>query len=145
MKKTIYNSLRIFLLLASFTACKKDATDRQKVIPSQSSIDGKWNLTKIYGGITGLVQIFAVGEIEWTFNTPNSTLTVNNTSSNPVYNYLPSGTYSFQEISNSGHHFLVIEADELGQLSISGNQLQIDQNKKSTGEGACGLYMELNR
>jgi restriction endonuclease S subunit len=145
MKKRIYNSLLMLLLLTSFTACKKEVIHTQQNTPSENAIDGKWNLTQISGGIAGLIQVFAVGEIEWTFNTQNGTLTVNNTSSNPIYYYLPSGTYNFQEVSNSGQHFLVIEADELGQISISGNQLQIDQNKKSTGEGACGFYMELNR
>ncbi len=93
----------------------------------------------------GADENHAAGEIQWTFNSSNSTLTVNNGAANSTYYYLPSGNYSFQEVSNSGQNFLVIDGNELGEFVITGSQMMLDENKKSTGEGACGFYMVLER
>lgn len=120
-----------------------DRTTKTK--KSESAIEGKWNLMRIHGGIMGTNETHAVGEIEWTFTTSNSTLTVNNTVGNSTYYFLPSGTYSFEHISGPTDNFLVIDAKKLGHMVFSGNQLLIDQNKQSTGEGACGFYLTLQR
>lgn len=145
MKKSFYYSLFAVLVLVLVTACKKEAVTPKQSSPSTSSIDGKWNLVRIYGGIAGVNETHNSGEIEWTFNSQIHTLTVNTTAPNSTYYYLPSGTYNFQEISNANQHYLVIDANELGQFTISGNQMHIDENKKSDGEGACGFYVELER
>lgn len=145
MKKFIYSSLLLILMLGSFTACKKEVKHADKSNTPKSAIDGTWNLVRIHGGIMGANETHSAGEIEWTFNTQNSTLTVNNTVGNSTYYYLPSGTYPFQQISGSTENYLVIDANELGQMVFSGNQLLIDENKKSTGEGACGFYFTLQR
>ena len=146
MKKFLFNSLLLLLTLGSFTACKKEIDHSTKnSTPKSALIDGKWNLVRIHGGITGANETHSTGEIEWTFNTQNATLTVDNTVANSTYYYLPSGTYSFQEISGPTESYLVIDANELGQMVFSGNQLLIDENKKSTGEGACGFYLTLQR
>lgn len=145
MKNIIYSPVLLLLLFVSFASCKKEVIHTQTSASSKSAIDGKWNLVRISGGIAGANEIHSTGEIEWTFNTQNATLTVNNTTGNSSYYYLPSGIYSFQEISGSTQNYLVIDANELGQFVISGNQLSIDENKKSTGEGACGFYFALER
>ncbi|MDF3029159.1 MAG: hypothetical protein K0S23_3466 [Fluviicola sp.] len=144
MKKLIYSSFTVLFVLLLFTSCKKEVTNRQGH-STKSTIDGKWSVVRVYGGIAGADENHPVGEIEWTFNSQNGTLTVNNTTGNSVYYYLPAGTYSFQEISNASQNYLVIDANELGQFVISGNQMLIDENKKSTGEGACGFYLVLER
>lgn len=145
MKKFISNSLLLILLLGSFTACKKEVNRTSKSSTPKSTIDGTWNLVRIHGGIMGANETHSTGEIEWTFDTQNSTVTVNNTVGNSTYYYLPSGTYNFQQISGPTENYLVIDANELGQMAFSGNQLLIDENKKSTGEGACGFYFTLQR
>ena len=145
MKKSIYSSFLALLVLILVAACKKDTVTPKQNTPSANSIDGKWNLTRIYGGIAGVNETHNSGEIEWIFTSSNHTLTVNNTTGSSTYYYLPSGTYNFQQISNSNQHYLVIDANELGQFTISGNQMHIDENKKSEGEGACGFYVELER
>ena len=145
MKNSIYSSFLALLVLLSFTACKKDVAPVQHNNSTKSTIDGKWSFIRLYGGIAGVNENHAAGEIEWTFNSQNSTLTVNNTGGNSSYYSLPSGVYGFQEISGSPENYLVINANELGQFVISGNQLLIDENKKSTGEGACGFYLVLER
>ena len=145
MKKSIYSSFLALLVLILVAACKKESvTPKQSGSPT-SSVDGKWNLVRIYGGIAGVNETHNPGEIEWIFTSSNHTLTVNNTAGSSTYYYLPSGTYNFQQISNSNHQYLVIDANELGQFTISGNHMHIDENKKSDGEGACGFYVELER
>ena len=104
MKNSIYSSFLALLVLLSFTACKKDVAPVQHNNSTKSTIDGKWSLIRLYGGIAGVNENHAAGEIEWTFNSQNSTLG-----------------------------------------GISGNQLLMDDNKKSTGEGACGFYLVLER
>lgn len=146
MKKIVY--ILPLLILVVLSACKKDIRPTNTTHQNNhatSDLDGKWNLIHMYGGIAGANENYAHGEIEWTFNTQNTTLTVNNTIGNSSYYSLPSGTYPFQQISNSNQNYLVIDANELGQFVISGNQIFIDENKKSTGEGACGFYLELER
>jgi hypothetical protein len=146
MKSVIYNSLILLLCLGSFSACQKEMRQTTKSSSTQkSTIDGKWYLTRIHGGITGANETHSVGEIIWSFNTQNATLSVNNTVGSSTYYYLPSGTYSFQQIVGSGGNYLVIDGAELGELTFSGNELLIDENKKSTGEGACGFYVTLQR
>lgn len=143
MAKKIYSLSLVILALVFLTGCKKETRPAHSNPASKSTLDGKWSLTRIYGGIMGADENHSIGAIEWTFDSQNATLTVDNTAGNSTYYYLPSGTYSFQEISNSNGHYLVIDANELGAFEISGNQLLIDENKKSTGEGACGFYMVL--
>ena len=145
MKHSLFSLSLALLAVLTFTACKKE-TRPHSTSPS-SEINGKWNLVRLYGGITGANEVHAAGEIEWTFNDQNSTVTVNNTAGNSSYYSLPSGTYNYQQISGPGQnqHYLVIGANELGQFVISGDQMLIDENKKSDGEGACGFYFELER
>ena len=144
MKRIIYSLSLSLLALILIPGCKKDVRPTHPN-SSTNSLNGKWNLVRIYGGIMGADENHTSGEIEWTFDTQNTTLTVVNTVGNSGYYYLPSGTYSFQEISNSSQHYLVVDANELGEFVVSGNQLLIDENKKSNGEGACGFYMILER
>ncbi|TSJ39036.1 hypothetical protein [Fluviicola chungangensis] len=145
MKTIGYCTLILFLSLNSLTACKKEINHTTKSDTTKNTIDGKWSLMRIYGGISGANEVHAINEITWTFNTQTATLTVNNNTGNSTYYYLPSGTYPFQQVAGSTENYLVIDANELGQMTFSGNQLLIDENKKSTGEGACGFYLTLQR
>ena len=148
MKSVIYTSLVLLLSLASFTACQKETRQTiksNKSVPTNNAIDGKWNLVRIHGGITGANETHAVNEITWSFNTQSATLSVNNTVGSSTYYYLPSGSYPFQEISGPNGSYLVIDGAELGRFTFSGNQMLLDENQKSTGEGACGFYITLQR
>jgi hypothetical protein len=145
MKKIIFNLSLVLLVLLTFNSCKKEVPANGNPSKSSSELNGKWNLIRLYGGIMGTNEVHTAGEIEWTFNHQNSTVTVNNTVGNSSYYYLPSGTYNYQKISNSNQNYLVIDANELGEFVISGNQMRIDENKKSSGEGACGFYFVLER
>lgn len=143
MKPILYKTFLLALTILSFTACQKETRQTTASSTPKSTIDGKWYLMRIHGGITGADETHSAGDISWTFNTSAATLTVNNTVGNSTYYYLPSGTYSFQQLSGASGNYLVIDGNELGQAVFSGNQLLIDENKKSTGEGACGFYLTL--
>lgn len=147
MKSVLYKSLVLLLTLGLFAGCQKETRQTTKsskcILPN--TIDGKWNLIRITGGITGADETHALNEIIWSFNTLNSTLTVNNTVGSSTYYYLPSGTYPFQQISEPNGNYLVIDGAELGRFTFSGNQMLLDENQKSTGEGACGFYVTLQR
>lgn len=147
MKSVIYYSLILLLSLASLTACQKETrqTTKSNKCVSSNTIDGKWHLVRITGGITGVNETHPINEITWSFNTSNSTLTVNNTVGSSTYYYLPSGTYPFQQISGPNGNYLVVDGAELGRFTFSGNQMLLDENQKSTGEGACGFYITLQR
>ncbi len=144
MKTLLYSTL-LLLLTFSFAACQKETRPATKSSAPESTIDGKWYLMRIHGGISGANETYSAGAISWDFHSSTSTLTVTNTVGNSSYYYLPSGTYSFQQISGANGTYITIDANELGQLVFSGNQLLIDENKKSTGEGACGFYLTLQR
>lgn len=147
MNRFMYKSCSLILILLVISSCKKEQRPITPQPPATeaNSINGTWNLLRIYGGIAGINETHNPGDIEWTFNTQDSSLTVDNNGFTSDYFHLPSGTYSFHEISTANEHYLVIESNELGQFTISGNQLFIDENKKSSGEGACGFYLKLER
>lgn len=147
MKQSIYTLFPLLLVLLMISSCNKEKTTSgtQPFTPQASAINGTWNLIRVYGGIAGINETHSPGDVEWTFDTQAGTLTVNDNGNSSAYYDLPSGTYNFQQISSSNQHYLAIEANELGQFTISGNQLVIDENNKSDGEGACGFYMVLER
>lgn len=149
MKKLVFTLSLSMMMLLTFSACKKEvesnnnsSSNSSNSSDSSNTIRGKWNLIGLYGI---LKYEYAPGEIEWTFNNLTATVTVNNTLGNSVYAYLPSGTYSYHEFSDSTQSYLVIDGNELGKFILSGDQIVIDGNKSSTGEIACGSYILLER
>ncbi len=134
-----------FLFIAIFglsAGCKKETFSKAKT-RSESEIKGTWNLVHVYGGIAGVNEQHAHGEVTWTFGTTD--LVVADNTSGSVYFSLPSGTYQYNIIQSGSLTYLSIQNSEIGQYIISGNDMSIDQNKQSTGEGACGFYLELER
>lgn len=141
-KRYQINFLFIALLAIGF-GCKKERTTPPGSMKSESEIKGKWNLVHIYGGIMGVNEQYSAGEVTWNF-TADSVI-VNHTGASSTYFSLPSGTYAYDVIQQGGQSYLSISQSEMGQFIINGNAMDIDQNKYSTGEGACGFYMELER
>lgn len=149
MRKLVFKLSLLMLVLLTFSSCKKEVKSNGGSVNSSDSsneIQGEWNLIRLYGGIMGVNETHASGEIEWTFNPLDSTLTVNNTVGSSSYYSLPSGIYNYHQLSDSlQQNYLIIDGTELGQFVISDGQMFIDDNKKSTGEGACGFYLVLER
>lgn len=141
-KKYQINFLFIALIAITF-GCKKEITSAHSSVKIESELKGKWNLVHVYGGIMGVNEQYPAGDVTWNF-TADSVI-VEHIGTNSSYFSLPSGTYAYDVIQTGGNTYLSISQSEMGQFIISGNNMDIDQNKYSTGEGACGFYMELER
>ena len=98
-----------------------------------------WNLTKVSGGISGVDIDYNIGTIIWSFDEINTMLTVTNSNTDDsLEDGLESGTYPYSVIDNGHDLFLSINSIEFGKLTISENQLEIDQNITTSGTGADG-------
>ena len=144
MKTKKYHINFLFIALIAITfGCKKEITSAHSSVKSESELKGKWNLVHVYGGIMGVNEQYPAGDVTWNF-TADSVI-VEHTGTNSTYFSLPSGTYAYDVIQTGGNTYLSISQSEMGQFIINGTSMDIDQNKYSTGEGACGFYMELER
>lgn len=132
----------LITILGLSTGCEKETFLKAKT-RSETGIKGTWNLIHVYGGIAGIDEQYAHGDVTWTFTSTD--LIVTDNASGSAYFSLPSGTYQYNVIQSGSLTYLSIQNSELGQYIIAGNDMSIDQNKQSTGEGACGFYMELER
>ena len=111
-----------------------------------STINGTWNLKNISGGLAGINDDYNQGIIKWIFNSQSLTLTVeNNNSQNTIYDGFESGIYSYSILESGGNSYLIVEDTEFSGYTLTENNLMLDQNKTSTGSGADGFILELER
>lgn len=102
-----------------------------------------WNLINVTGGIAGVDHNFEIGEIIWFFDEINDVLSVtNNNPDDSLEDGLDTGNYHllFQIIDDKIYMF--VEFNEFGELIISGidnEDMTIDQNSLSTGQGSDGF------
>ncbi len=114
--------------------------------PQASTINGTWNLKNISGGLAGINDDYNQGIIKWIFDSHALTLTVeNNNSQNTIYDGFESGIYSYSVLESGDNSYLIVEDTEFGGYTLTENNLMIDQNKTSTGSGADGFIIELER
>ncbi len=114
--------------------------------PQASTINGTWNLKNVSGGLAGINDDYNRGIIKWNFDSQALTLTVeNNNSQNIIYDGFESGVYSYSILESGGNSYLIVEDTEFGGYTLTENNLMIDQNKTSTGSGADGFIIELER
>ena len=111
-----------------------------------STINGTWYLKNISGGLAGINDDYNQGIIKWIFDSQALTLTVeNNNSQNTVFDGFESGIYSYSILESGGNSYLIVEDTEFGGYTFTENNLMLDQNKISTGSGADGFIIELER
>ena len=112
-------------------------------VNTQQTYKRLWHLINVTGGIGGVNENFEPNTIVWSFNETTAKLTVTN--DNPddtIEDGLDSGTYDYSIINANGESYLVINDNELGELSFSQTGMGINENVKSTGTGADGfLYL----
>jgi len=109
-------------------------------------INGTWNLKNISGGLVGINDDYNQGIIKWIFDNQALTLTVeNNNSQNTIYDGFESGIYSYSILESGGNSYLIVEDTEFGGYTLTEKNLIIDQNKTSTGSGADGFIIDLER
>jgi len=144
MKRNNLKSKILVLLVVGF--CGVIASCNDDDLTQASTTNGTWNLKNISGGLSGINDDYDQGIIKWIFNSQTLTLTVeNNNSQNTNYDGFESGIYSYSILESGGNSYLIVEDIEFGGFALTENNLVIDQNKTSTGSGADGFIIELER
>ncbi len=134
----------LVLLVVGF--CGVNASCNDDDSPQASTINGTWNLKNISGGLAGINDDYNQGIIKWIFDSQALTLTVeNNNSQNTIYDGFESGIYSYSILESGGNSYLIVEDAEFGVFTLTENNLMLDQNIISTGSGADGFIIELER
>lgn len=133
------NSIIIALIsLLTFTNCSLNSDDNTNATPQVITI--YWNLVNVSGGFAGVDDDFEIGTIIWRFNELTETLNVDNGNTDDTkQDGLDSGNYSFSLLNVGQDTFLIVDSEELGNLTITGNQLVINQNETSGGSAADGF------
>lgn len=123
--KSLIRALSIFTILILVTTCSTSSDS------NEDPIAGDWNLKTITGGFSGVDNSFQNGEVLWTFNVDDSTLTVevNIISMVPTERYygLQAGTYSYELIEENEQTILHADGSRVGTLRFSENDLLIDE------------------
>lgn len=106
------------------------------IVPADSVL-GTWNLKKVYGGLQGINIDYSQGDVIWTFDFQNNTLTVENniTTTGPedIHAGLDTGTYEFNIQQNGQVISLFIEGIKKGDLYIDDDKLSIDDGLAADG------------
>lgn len=127
MKPITY--LIALLLLITNISCTKNTDESSENL----TLKGKWNLKTITTFIAGSNYNFPDGQITWTFNSTNSTVTVLNNSTVTEFN-LPSGIYNYTIGQNSPDNgatcseYLTIEGGSFGCIFIENGQLSLSSS-----------------
>lgn len=131
----------IFLSLLLVTVSCSDTND-----DINDPLDGEWHVANISGGLAGINDDYAHGTIIWNFNSQTSKLTVaNNNTANTLYDGLESGEYPYSILTKNKVLYLLIDGQEFGGITLSQNRLTFNQNKLSSGSGADGFILWLEK
>jgi hypothetical protein len=131
MKKITSILISLFL----FSSC---------VSNKNSIIIEEFSLINVSGGFAGINENFAEGEIIWSFNTQNATLTVEKNIQN-VFSGLSEGDYSYSIQNINDKQYFFINNIESGGVTNEENRMIIDENERSIGSGADGFIYQLEK
>lgn len=148
MKNLIILVLTTTLSTFLITGCEFSDDGDQSYTPETSTLNGKWTLTNIKGGLKDINQNYNPGDISWTFNSKGARVIIeNNLTSNDVgfYNSLPTGNYNYSLYLQAITNYISIDDDEIGLAHINKDILIIDENKKSYGSEPNGYILTFNR
>jgi hypothetical protein len=131
----------IFLSLLVITASCSDTND-----DINDLLDGEWHVANINGGLAGINDEYIHGTIIWSFDSQTSKLTVtNNNTANTLYDGLESEEYPYSILTKNEVLYLLIDGQEFGGITLSQNELMLNQNELSTGSGADGFILLLEK
>lgn len=123
--KSLIRALSTFTILILITNCSTSSDS------NEDPIAGDWNLKTITGGFGGVDNSFQNGEVLWTFNPNDSTLTIEVSiiSAVPTERYygLQAGTYSYELIEENEETTLYADGSRVGTLRFSDNELLVDE------------------
>mgnify|MGYP003624175206 CR=1 FL=1 len=141
MKRHLIIALSFIFILSSCSLNSDSDTEND----NQEVILYTWHLIKTEGGLAGVNQQFELDTVIWTFDELNGILKIeNNNDDDTKQDLLDSGTYNFS-ISTVGENFIFIDSIEYGQITVETNTFTIDENNKSTGQGADGFLYTFQR
>lgn len=143
MKTNLILSIVLFVWIGIVSSCKKIEKQPENRSLTENRINGTWNLMHVFGGIAGVNKTYQLGEVTWEFD--ENEVHVQHLGSASTYYSLPTGTYPYSILEVNGKNYLSINQQEIGEFTLLGQELKIDENSKSEGMGACGFYMELVR
>lgn len=93
----------------------------------ENQIQQKWDLINVNGGLAGLNENFPQGAITWDFGRSEVTIVNNNSQQNAIYDGLETGTYEYAINEVNDFKTLVVDGQDLGGVSISNDELIVDQ------------------
>lgn len=133
--------ITFYALLFVISGCQENGDSAES-----TPVSGDWNLVNVSGGFAGINENFEKGSIVWTFDADQGTLEVaNNNSSNALYDGLPSGNYTYDTMEEEGNLFLFIDNIESGGVTISKDEMVLNQNMLMNGSGADRYVLKLNK
>ncbi|WP_179353469.1 hypothetical protein [Winogradskyella vidalii] len=112
-----------------FFSCNSDDDAPQS---STTTLHGNWSLINVNGGFPGVNDDFESGLITWNFDDTEITVTNNNTH-NVIHSGYPSGIYTYDVITTATDTTLVIENTNSKIITLTNNQLVIDQGVAADG------------
>ena len=120
--------LSLFLLLTSLSGCSSSSNNN----PTNSKINGVWNLRYVNGSIAGVNYVFEPGVVIWTFNSNSHLVTVeNNNTDNNLNPLLSSGVYPYTISNNqstaSCGQSIEINSQDMGCVLIDSDGLFITE------------------
>ena len=134
-------SLLMLLGIVLFTSCNSNDDDGST---ESESIIGIWNVKNISGGIAGIEDEYETGIITWEFDIQTLTVVNNDTQGN-IYSGFESGTYNYSATEINGINYIIIDNAEYGGYTLSNNNLNINQNETTSGSGADGFILQLEK
>ncbi|MCK5442788.1 MAG: hypothetical protein KAJ23_12935, partial [Maribacter sp.] len=70
---------------------------------------------------------------------------INNNTANTLYDGLDTGEYPYSILTKNKVLYLLINGQEFGGITLSQNELTLNQNELSTGSGADGFVVLLEK
>ena len=116
--KTHILTLFMIVVIGLLSSCKSD----DHVIEPDITIDGTWNLKNVHGGLASINYDYKKGDVKWTFNEINKTLTVVNKMGNDNAFILHSGIYQYIIDRNGNSQVLFVNNNDYRMVILSLNK-----------------------
>jgi hypothetical protein len=137
--------LIILLFVFGLSSCSLNDDVNDTAIDPIEKVE--WHLLLTTGGISGVNDQFNLQTVIWSFNEITSTLIVeNNNDDDTKQDFLDSGTYTYNIVTENGLGYITINDSEVGRIFFKSlNQMVIDENQLPDGSGADGFIYNFTK
>lgn len=104
--KTQFLSILLVLGFVLLIGCSHNDPSSQEI-----ALNGTWNLKNVHGGLGSVNIDYSRGDVRWSFNEADSTLTVINNNGNDNSFMLHNGTYEYNIEQNDEFQILFVDSD----------------------------------